>query len=443
MTDKHNLYYQSETLIPNPVLIKFSEENEKHEHYKHQTNYLETLMHMLKSHIGPGIFAMGDAFKNSGMILGLTLLPILTLICVHTEHILINTARHVKETFNLKDNPDFATTVELCFGMGPKKLHDLAPYMKTTVNLFQCLTQLGCCSVYYVFISTNMQQVTSYSWCLHVHMAVILVPILLSCLIMNFKYLAPLSTIANGLTLSAVGITLYYCCQRPFADVDMVGNVQQLPLFFGTTLYAFEGIALILPLQNKMKKPQQFGVLFGILNVGMLIIMVLFSLLGAFSYLKYGNTIEGSITLNLPKDAVLAQSVKGIISLGILLTFALQFYVPMEIMYTLAQKRFEILEKVMGEIIFRTLFVLLTFTLAEIVPYLSLFISLVGAFCTTIIGLLIPPTLELILLQNTSKFRCLIITKNCIIIIVGILGCVTGSYVSIKFIVAAIRTEYY
>lgn len=78
-------------------------------------------------------------------------------------------------------------------------------------------------------------------------MAIILIPILLSCMVRNLKFLAPLSTIANLLMLVGISITLYYCSQDvpPLSEVKPVAELQQFPLFFGTALFAFEGIGLV------------------------------------------------------------------------------------------------------------------------------------------------------------------------------------------------------
>lgn len=51
--------------------------------------FLETLTHILKGNIGSGVFAMGDAFKNGGLILGSILTLILGIICVHSQHMLV------------------------------------------------------------------------------------------------------------------------------------------------------------------------------------------------------------------------------------------------------------------------------------------------------------------------------------------------------------------
>lgn len=56
----------------------------------------------------------------------------------------------------------------------------------------------------------------------------------------------------------------------------------------------------ILPLENSMKTPKDFGGWNGVLNTSMIIVMCLYTAVGFFGYVKYGNIIEGTITSNLP-----------------------------------------------------------------------------------------------------------------------------------------------
>jgi len=59
----------------------------------------------------------------------------------------------------------------------------------------------------------------------------------------------------------------------------------------------------VLPLENNMRNPQDFGGWTGVLNTGMVIVASLYTAVGFFGYLKYGDAVkEGSITLNLPHD---------------------------------------------------------------------------------------------------------------------------------------------
>lgn len=52
--------------------------------------YLETLMHLFKGNVGSGIFAMGDAMKNAGILVGPIATLILGIICVHCQHLLVS-----------------------------------------------------------------------------------------------------------------------------------------------------------------------------------------------------------------------------------------------------------------------------------------------------------------------------------------------------------------
>lgn len=52
-----------------------------------------------------------------------------------------------------------------------------------------------------------------------------------------------------------------------------------------------------------MQTPQDFGGLTGVLNTGMVIVACLYTSVGFFGYLKYGERVKvGSITLNLPPN---------------------------------------------------------------------------------------------------------------------------------------------
>lgn len=100
-------------------------------------------------------------------------------------------------------------------------------------------------------------------------------------------------------------ITYYYSAQdlppisvRNFSAT----SVHRLPLFFGTAVFAFEGIALVLPLKNVMKKPQNFSRFCGVLNVQIIVATCIYVSIGAIGYWKYGEETEASLTLNLPTD---------------------------------------------------------------------------------------------------------------------------------------------
>lgn len=81
--------------------------------------------------------------------------------------------------------------------------------------------------------------------------------------------------------------------------------------------------------------------------------------------------------------------------------------------------------------------------LAETVPYLGTFISLVGSFFGTYLSLILPPVLELILKRNNKRnFGFYVMwTKNIIIMMTGVLGSVCGTVISISDVISQIRID--
>jgi amino acid permease len=52
------------------------------------------------------------------------------------------------------------------------------------------------------------------------------------------------------------------CLDIPsISERKVFASWHQLPLYFGTAMYAFEGIGVVLPLENQMKNPKEMKVL--------------------------------------------------------------------------------------------------------------------------------------------------------------------------------------
>ncbi|XP_022208913.2 proton-coupled amino acid transporter 1 [Drosophila obscura] len=417
-------------------------QDENEEEYHPPTSYLETIVHLFKGNIGPGLFAMGDAFKNGGLLVAPLLTVVIAVVSIHCQHVLIACSKKMRDLRGDAVCADYAQTVEMCFESGPVKLRGWSRTMGRLVDIFICVTQLGFCCIYFVFISTNVKQILqAYSIDLDVHLVMLLafVPVLLSSLITNLKWLTPVSMIANVCMVLGLAITLYYALKDGLPEVRERAywtSGSQLALFFGTAIFAFEGIALVMPLKNAMRKPGQFESQLGVLNVGMFLVSVMFMFAGSVGYMKWGEDVGGSLTLNLG-DSILAQAVKLMVSTGVLLGYPLQFFVAIQIMWPSAKQLCGISGRsLLGELSFRTIMVIITLAIAEMVPALGLFISLIGALCSTALALVFPPVIELIASSEPNKGPGLFVsTKNLIILVVAMLGFFTGSYESLKQIV--------
>lgn len=55
----------------------------------------------------------------------------------------------------------FSDVVEASFETGPMPIRKYARYTKIMVNVFLCITQLGFCCVYFVFVAANLKDVSN------------------------------------------------------------------------------------------------------------------------------------------------------------------------------------------------------------------------------------------------------------------------------------------
>ena len=75
--------------------------------------------------------------------------------------------------------------------------------------------------------------------------------------------------------------------------------------------------------------------------------------------------------------------------------------------------------------------------IAELVPALGLFISLIGSLCSTALALVFPPIIDIISKRDVASkaLKYSIYLKNAIILIVATLGFSTGTYESLSQII--------
>lgn len=405
---------------------------------------LEGATHLFKGSVGAGLFAMGDCFKNGGLIGASLLLPVLAVICVHCERLLIQGSILAVERTPGVEFFDYPDTVEKVFEYGPPCMRKFSKLMRTIVETFLCVTQFGFCAIYFVFITENLHQVllqNGVEISSTATMAITLLPAMLPSLLTNLKYISPVSMLANVSLLFGVFATLTIALQGPLpspSERHFFTNGSQLSLFFGTALFSYEGIALILPLRNKMRNPESFTTPFGVLNVTTAIITVLFIFTGFIGYLRWGENVEGSITLNLDSNDVLSQVVKIVAATGVFMGYPIQFFILIKIIWVPLKQSSRAAQQypITLQVILRFFLVLSTFSVAVLVPKLSLFISLIGAFCSTSLAFLIPVILDFLMRAGVPKaLTAWVFLKNMAIIVIALLGIAIGTYQSIVEIV--------
>ena len=267
---------------------------------------MDTLIHLLKGSLGSGILAMPLAFANAGLGFGLFATFAIGLVCTYCVHILVKSAHELCHRRRVP-SLGYAEVAEAAFLDGPEGFKKWSRFAKAMINLFLVVDLLGCCCVYIVFVSKNVKQVVDYHSAsdldLRLYMAFLLPLLIPMNLIRNLKYLAPFSMLANILVATGMSITFYYI----FSDLPAISSRPTIvdfykwPMFFGTAIFALEGIGVVMPLENNMKTPTHFIGCPGVLNFGMGFVVCLYAAVGFFGFLKYGSSTEGSITLNLPE----------------------------------------------------------------------------------------------------------------------------------------------
>ncbi|ENN75522.1 proton-coupled amino acid transporter-like protein pathetic [Dendroctonus ponderosae] len=411
---------------------------------EHPVSNMDTLTHLLKASLGTGILSMPAAFKASGLVMGIFSTILVSAICTHCSYILVVCAHELYRRSG-KTQMSFSDVAEQACRNGPKWAHKLAVPARLIVLIGIFITYFFTCSCYCVIIAKNMNYVLEhylhYEVNIRMLIAMLLIPLILLAYVPNLKYLAPFSMVANGCMAVGLGITFYYLVADipPISDRPLVANISTLPISASITMFAIEAIGVVMPLENHMASPQSFTGLCGVLNQGMSFVTLIYVLLGFFGYLRYGDATEGSITYNLPEDAIPAQIVNILIAIAVFCTFGLQFYVCLDIGWNgLKDKCTK--HPVLGQYMMRTAMVIICVAIAIAVPTIIPFVSLIGAFCFSILGLIVPVGIEIITFwgKGFGAYNWKIV-KDAVVVVVAILAFIFGSKMAIQDIVELYR----
>lgn len=123
-------------------------------------------------------------------------------------------------------------------------------YFRHIINAFLLLYQIGSCCIYVVFMATNLQALFSAFGIeidVRIMMVIILLPLILINWVRKLKYLAPLSTVGNFITIGSFVVIFYYILREPITleGKRPIATISEFPLFFNTVLFALEAIGVV------------------------------------------------------------------------------------------------------------------------------------------------------------------------------------------------------
>jgi len=290
------------------------------EKVKHGGSPMGAAMLLLKSFVGTGVLFLPKAFLNGGMLFSCLVLLGIAFLSYYCFLLLCSTRLKVPVSFGDMGYQLYGKT------------------MLVLINFSLVISQIGFSSAYIVFVSENLQAfIQAVSNCtksievkyLILMQMIIFLPLSLYRNIQNIQKIAIIADLFILLGL----LYLYYfdiytlASQHGIADI-VAFNRKDWTLFIGTAIFTFEGIGLIIPIQESMKDPNKFPVVLGAV---MVIITVVFTSMGALSYAAYGSKTKTVVILNMPQDSKFVNSVQFIYSLAILLSTPLQFFPAIEI----------------------------------------------------------------------------------------------------------------
>ncbi|KAL9014539.1 MAG: hypothetical protein Q9173_000816 [Seirophora scorigena] len=276
---------------------------------------------LLKSFVGTGVLFLPKAYLNGGMLFSNVVLLFVAALSYYCFILLVNT--------RLKVEASFGDMGGILYGR----------WLRVLILTSVALSQIGFVSAYIVFTSENLQAfILAVSDCrtwIDIKFMVLmqLIIFLPLSLIRNISALSLTAYIADFFIMLGLIYLYYYDIRTILINhgiADIINfNPRDWSLFIGTAIFTFEGVGLIIPIQESMRQPSKFP---PVLAAVMIIITVIFVSMGALSYAAFGSSTKTVVLLNLPQDDKFVNAVQFLYSLAILLSTPLQLFPAIRIM---------------------------------------------------------------------------------------------------------------
>lgn len=351
-----------------------------------KTSSLKAFFLLIKAFVGTGILFLPKAFYNGGLIFSIVLLVFFSILSYYCYLTLSHSTA-------LLGVSSFAE-------MGNKMYGN---YLKSLILISIILTQIGFVAAYTVFTAENLRAFirNTFDYDLPLHYFVIFETICFApmSLIRNITKLSLAALLANVFILSGIATIVFYAAKDLIkngpAEVKYF-NSSDWSLFIGVAIFAFEGIGLIIPVQQSMKHPEDFPkVLLAVISL----CCFLFIGIGWLCYQTYGDDVQTMVILNLPQDSYAVVSIQFFYALAIMLSVPLQLLPAIRLMESRIFKKLP-----SGKVdsktkwyknIFRIFVTLITTTIAYFgSANLDLFVSFIGSFACIPLVYMYPPMIH-------------------------------------------------
>ncbi|KAL1870005.1 hypothetical protein VTK73DRAFT_2848 [Phialemonium thermophilum] len=280
----------------------------------------KTFFTTVKAFIGTGIMFLPKAFKNGGILFSSLTMLFVAAISMVAFHLLLS------------------CRAKYGGGYGEIGREIAGPRMRALILGSITLSQLGFVCTGLVFVAQNwhsfLQAVTNGaspvgSASLIALQAAVIVPL---SFIRNISKLGPAALVADVFIIFGLVYIYYYdlgaLATRGIHPSVQLFNPRAYTMTIGASIFTFEGIGLVLPIQSSMQRPERFEPLLGTV---MLLITLVFTSIGALCYATFGRETRTEVIDNFPQTSRLVNAVQAMYALAVLVGNPVQLFPAMRI----------------------------------------------------------------------------------------------------------------
>ena len=284
-----------------------------------------TFFTLLKAFIGTGIMFLPKAFRNGGILFSSITLVTVSLISCLCFRLLLE----------CRTKLGGGGYGELGAAIGGPRLRKIILGSIT-------ISQIGFVCTGIIFFAANIASFLNAVTPSHkaplstnVLIAIQIIVLIPLALIRNISRLGPAALLADIFIFIGLFYIWYYDI-RTLATSGLhhtvtLFNPSAFTLTIGSSIFTFEGIGLILPIQSSMAEPHKFSRL---LYIVMVIITVIFASVGVLCYATFGNQTSVEIISNYPQDSKLVNAVQFLYSMAVLVGTPVQLFPATRIIET-------------------------------------------------------------------------------------------------------------
>ncbi|KAJ0391769.1 hypothetical protein P43SY_008389 [Pythium insidiosum] len=383
----------------------------------HKSSDARTFMNAFIAFLGSGILGLPYAFRRSGIMLGVVTLVVVAAISTYAMFLVLQCKYYLRARgIRVK------TYGEIGF-------HAMGHIGATLVDVALVISQTGFCVAYLIFIVTNAHEVLGLDK--KVVVALCVPPLIALSLLKHMKELASAALIADVMIFSGLAVVymtdLSYMAENS-GQIEVWGVLANAPFFFGVASYCFEGVGMVLPLENAMQNPHHFQ---PILISTVVILTTVYATFGVCGYLAFGDATKDVITLNMSDSTGVVTLVQLSLCIGLFFTYPVMLFPVFEVLQPLFRQRTPPPTHVHVDgdddddgdkskssvetqsvhdqgsercnILLRSSVVVLTAVLAVGIPNFGEFISFIGSTCCSLLAFVLPACFHLRLIGTNPR----------------------------------------